>query len=280
MRLFIPSALAIVTLFFASDFAMAQNTLGKLPIKPIPIIVPQITISEMNTLGKAGFFSLQQAGKMDRTLALSTFKFHFRNSDHKISGIGLLPFDGMYHTLFRDINGDDDYEMRGEFWRIEGAKVAQTFLKKGYSPNPVNLRNESGFVDVLSGFEFEKTLGDDCKILEVFAGSGTSGEINGGFSGSCTPDTRIVTFSKIPQAAVLREVSITGNGPLKANAIGDLPNGQKYAIKSFKIRFENGDHFLRNFGINLNANDGKIVTFEDNDGNDPISFTIDYVILR
>ena len=52
-----------------------------------------------------------------------------------------------------------------------------------------------------------------------------------------------------------------------------------HALQGFQFRFTNSDHFLKKIGVNLARRD-EIVSFQDNNGDDPYSWSVDYAVLK
>lgn len=100
--------------------------------------------------------------------ALSGFHLGFRNGDHKLRRIGVLPEGRFVRFALADQNGDDPFGARATFTGIPGVKVQQVVADGGGKfeiPLPGEAPANSTLV--LSGFEFRRTDGTDANLRNI-----------------------------------------------------------------------------------------------------------------
>lgn len=279
-----PSLIAFIFIgAFLSGNKLCAEDLKKAPFTPGLLVVPKTTVKGIHAGGVDNFF--WDKGPTPRPeMALSTFNFEFLNGDHKIHNIGILAFDGLGFGSLGDANGGDQFDLLATYYDVEGAKAAfHNLVDYGYHPSEkVALAGamKSGFTYAINGFQFARQFSDDCSIESIFIYIDAQKDLSSGFKGSCKPDNKLVTFSAIPNNAIASIGTISGTGPMAEKIFGTMANYKKVVIRGFNIRFDNGAHFVKKFGIDLQPWAKKNVILEDNDGNDPISWDIDYAILK
>src|SRR5690606_5278331 len=97
--------------------------------------------------------------------ALAGFQLKFRNGDHKLRRLGVVPEGRFVRFALADQNGDDPFEAGARFTGIPGVKVQQVVAEGGGKfeiPLPGAAPADSTLV--LSGFEFRRTDGTDANL--------------------------------------------------------------------------------------------------------------------
>lgn len=241
--------------------------------------------------------------------ALSSFYLSFSNGDHPITTISMakLP-NGLAEMYLSDTNFDDPYNAYGS-WQIIpggiGGQVSTTISSGGIFQMPVP-PGPVGYRLVLGGFKISNggtsnifSPGDtQIELLSINAHDGfplPSDNALSSISGSVRtnnptrPIQVMVQYVWIPQSIITMTSSARNDSPQdrpnagvrqRAQVLGQLPRSSKYVVKSFEFQFLNGSHNLLSMGIHLGdaplpvRTGGDAVTFQDNNRDDPIRWSV------
>lgn len=100
--------------------------------------------------------------------ALAGFHLGFRNGDHKLRRVGVVPEGRFVRFALADQNGDDPFEARARLTGIPGSRVQQVVAEGGGKfeiPLPGDAPADATLV--LSGFEFRRTDGSDANLRNI-----------------------------------------------------------------------------------------------------------------
>lgn len=239
--------------------------------------------------------------------ALSSFYLAFGNGDHPVAGITMLKrSDGLADMYLTDTNADDPVNAYGS-WQIIpggiGGEVSATIQSGGIFQMPVPSA-PVGYRLVLGGFRIFNGGNSNIfspsdtqiEVLSINAHDGfplPSDNNQSSISGTvrtnnaARPINVMVQYVWIPASIITLTVSArnSATGPSggvrhQSQVLGQLPRSSKYVIKSFDFQFLNGSHNLLNLGIHLDASPlpfrtgGNVVSFQDNNRDDPISWSV------
>lgn len=273
-------ALAGLSVFFYN--AASAETLKKAVIAP-QAIVPKPSNAERVFVRRDGQGSFVAAAnkKFDKTSALSSFKLEFQNGDHKIHTIRLMPMGGDAHISLADKDGNDPFSVDATWWNVPGATMGVVDFQYGEKQKTMpNLHANTSLA--IAGFETYLATGNDCHIEQIAIGfSPDQKKINVDFGKGCnkTPKIRVL-YSEIPNNVIKDKGSITGADRNVANISGSQPKSDKYLIQGFNIKFTNGGHFLQSVGIHLKGAAREVISWQDNNRDDPIDFRVDWLELN
>lgn len=274
-------ALTSISIFIPKA-SLAEN-------KPLPVKTPAgeaLKYGEKVSIYQSGQndFSINSLKKLDHEGALSSFKFFFENSDHKINQIGVDPVLNMAFVRFKDKDGNDPYNFGGIWWNIPGVQKNNINFLQGSTGTERIAPIPTGYVPAINGFVFHTANGTDCSIKGM----------NVGFNNDATNATAILdndcgrnflgqlTYVLIPESKIVGKFTISGTGNRKVPLSGQLPANSKYVIRSFNFKYTDNSHFLRGVGVHLD--DVKIgrdaITWQDNNTDDPIYWSVEYYVLK
>lgn len=250
--------------------------------------------------------------------ALAAFRLRFENGDHKVKRVSLLRMGDAIQAALNDNDGNDPFAASARYLELnQGRALVATADCRGTCTIPIAVSD--GTAALLTGFSFERPQGDhnvrqisvqllaERGIAEVSLFDDQDRDLRVG-SGSLSParasDARgyLVTlqYLVVDKSMVKRQRRATGDRRnLKGPFAGiDSPSlGGKnvltvstagwsearrgvphYALQGFEFRFGNRDHHLREIGVNLDRVD-EVVVFQDNNRDDPMSWSVDYAEL-
>lgn len=272
------AALILATSAFAQNFPS-----GKIIKNPEVIKLP---IKAVATKSGESQFEIDMGGDFDQSYALSSFKFFFNNSDHKIKSIGLLPKDnGKIFTKFIDKDGHDPYSVRATYWKLDGVRGDEVFFDTNSKESRIIPQPAGEGEFAISGFSVNMNDFADCNIKDVHVGfkkypEGSKMIVD--FGQECD-NIKYIKGSAvwIPKTYIQNKRYVWGNSRKKQDAQGGLPNDEYFALNDFKISFKNGGHFLRGFGVELfpQGNSNEVISWQDNDKDDPIEWNATAIIF-
>ena len=84
----------------------------------------------------------------------------------------------------------------------------------------------------------------------------------------------------VPANAVVARRSVSGGGrAIESGAAPAVPD--KAALEGFHFHFGNSDHPIHSFGVDLQPDrTSESILFQDNNRDDPIQWSVDYVTLK
>ncbi len=241
--------------------------------------------------------------------ALSSFRLAFGNGDHPVSTISMAKRnDGLADLYLTDTNGDDPFNAYGS-WQIIpggiGGEVSTTIRSGGIfqmpvPPAPVGYRLVLGGFRIFNGGTSDIFSPGDAQIeiLSINAHDGfplpsdnnlssISGTVR--TNNATRPINVMVQYVWIPASIITMTASARNSSPpdqpnagvrQRSQVLGQLPPTNRYVIKSFDFQYLNGSHNLLSLGIHLDDSPvpfrtaGDAVSFQDNNRDDPISWSV------
>lgn len=254
-----------------------------------------------------------------RAAALSHFHIGFHNGDHKFRHLKLLvETENEVKVAFADQNGDDPFEADARWINLsDGRSGLVSGQGHGRAVTKMALRQYQDHVFALRGFEFRRAPGTDANIrhlairhrngiLEVLL-SDDEGEGGSRFDdGSGVPrvgdppevwETYVqrqfqrqllgggrqgrpydfsVQYVWIPKSLVASTGVVTGSERGTRDA-ARVPPGRA-VLSGFSFSFLNSDHHL--LTLMVSTLEGGMGRFRDNNEDDPVRWSIEYVALR
>ena len=240
--------------------------------------------------------------------ALSSFRLTFENSDHPIRTLGVLKRpDGTADLDLLDSNGDDPVSAYATWQIIPGAiggEVSARTTSGGIfqiavPPGPLGHRLVLGGFRVNNGGSIGPFESGDTQIELISINAHDnfpqpSTNPNSSISGTIRTDdgTRpiavTIQYVWIPASFITMSSSARNQStPPRVNGlvrqvseiVGQVPSTDKYVIKSFEFEFLNGSHHLLSLGVHLNgatmtSRSNEAVSFQDNNRDDPIRWSV------
>lgn len=278
MRLF-PIAL-LIGVSIASAQGLPSGRLVKDPARLAPAVKAEVRRSG------DGQLNIDMNSDFDQSFGLSSFKFFFNNGDHRIKSIGLLPKDNhKVVATFIDKDGHDPYSVRATYWKLDGVRGDEVFFDANSKESRIIPQPEGAGEFAISGFHVGLEGYADCNITDVHVGirkypDGSKMVVDLGQECS---NVRHMKGSVVwvPSAVVTNKRHVNGNGRRKQDANGGLPVDDRFLLQDFKIRFTNGGHFLRGFGVELfpPANSNEVISWQDNDKDDPVEWSATVLLI-
>jgi hypothetical protein len=315
--LLLRSTLAMAMLASLSVDVQAQVQVERLPMRPLDMnpdavsklrAVPTSAESRASKRDQPGWAPVAASVPLTNAAALSSFRLTFENGDHPIRSLGVLKRpDGAADLSLLDSNGDDPASAYATWQIIPGAiggEVSTRITSGGIfqipvPPGPVGHRLVLGGFNVTnigSGDRFESN-DTQIELISINAqdnfpqqstnpGSSISGTIR--TNNATRPINVTVQYVWIPTSFITMSSSARNDSiPPRANrpvrqvstVIGQVPETDKYVIKSFEFEFLNGSHNLLSFGVHLNgatmpSRGNEAVSFQDNNRDDPIRWNV------
>lgn len=215
-------------------------------------------------------------------VGLVSFSLKFNDGDHKVRGIGVMPEKESVASAFQDNDGNDRYALDAKFLKLPwpNGRVVKNANCKGTCSLPIrNPYHGGGGQFVLSGFHVKRKSGEsnirqlavrlspDRKSVQVtFRDNGTF------------PFAAEVAYTFVPSLAAFGTKTVR-RAKRQNNVSIALSKKGKPILQGFDLRFENGDHHLRE--LSIDAEPGRVtVRFNDNNYDDPYRATIDWGIMK
>jgi hypothetical protein len=300
----------------STTVATAQPVL--MPIRPSAMdpdaaaklrITPTSAESRAVTRGQTGSAPVAASTPLTGAAALSQFRLSFENGDHPLRRFGVAKrSDGTADLILSDSNGDDPYNAYAT-WQIIpggiGGEVTTQITSGGIfqmpvPPGPVGHRLVlGGFMISNGGFTSIVESGDtQIESLSINAHDGfplpstnPQSSISGSIrtNGGSRPIRVTVQYVWIPSSFITMASSARNDSPsmgrpsgavrLLSVARGQVPETDKYVIKSFAFEYLNGTHNLLSLGVHLNGatisgRNNDAVSFQDNNVDDPIQWNV------
>jgi hypothetical protein len=252
------------------------------------------------------------SGSLTNAAALSAFRVKFDNGDHALRSINVVKQTDQTAGLWMsDSNGDDPISATGTWWVIPGATGGQlsTTISSGQEINfsvpagPINHRL------VLGGFSFN--IGGTTSVVETgevqlqrlairvrdphpAASNSAVSRISGVVhtNDGNRPISVTVQYVWVPDSYISGGGIVTNQSPRtesrarvrnRDQAVGQMPTSERYLIESFDFQYTNGPHNMLGLGVHLNGTDGattEAVTWQDNNRDDPIAWSVSYLQMR
>ncbi|MFZ1566004.1 hypothetical protein [Sphingorhabdus sp.] len=255
--------------------------------------------------------------------ALSSFRIHYDNGDHAIRSINVRKLPDQTAALnIADSFSDDPITAFGNWWVIPGATGGEltTSISSGQEINltvpvgPANHRLVLGGFSLRidgSGNNFEKgevqvgriaiRLNDPSPQASNSAASRISGTVftNDGNRNIIVtvqyvwvPTTYLIGEGRVGNrtdpARTRGGVGISGQGSperLRNSVTAQLPASDRYLIRAFDLKFNNGTHNMLDIGVHLDGATGSTgaddaISWQDNNRDDPIEWSVNYLNLR
>lgn len=226
-----------------------------------------------------------KAGLVART-ALKSFSLEFKNGDHKIRKLGLLPSIDRVDVAMADVDGADPYKFNAQFMKIPWSGSSTRVSKSCNGACSLEIKHPISSNDkmhqqifVLRGFHFERDSKDfnvrrisiranvASKKIDVVYQDNTASKF------TVTVDYTLLHKDLLKPAASASGQRKAGEATLKVKTPG-APAGLAI-LSGFDIQFDNGDHHLKQFAIKRVTGAYNVV-FNDQNTDDPYRVTIDY----
>lgn len=314
--LFSRLTLAMAMLMSMSVAAQAQAL--RLPTQPLTLdpdtvnklrAVPTSVEARASKREQTGYAPVAASVPLTNAAALSSFRLTFENGDHPIRTFGILKRpDGTADLSLLDSNGDDPASAYANWQIIPGAiggEVSARTTSGGIfqipvPPGPPGHRLVLGGFRVSNGGSIGPFEAGDTKIELISINAHDnfpqpSTNPNSSISGTIKTDdgTRPITVtiqyvwipaSFITMASAARNQSAPpstdGLVRQRDRVLGQVPDTDKYVIKSFEFEFLNGAHNVLSLGVHLNGTTmtpratNEAISFQDNNRDDPIRWSV------
>lgn len=217
--------------------------------------------------------------------AISGFELGSRAGDHKVKRIGLRIRGNDLVGTFADDDGREPSRWSVNWGRYAGRTMPEVSASncRGTCSLPI-ARPRAGEHFALSGFEFERLDGGDSNILRVaILPDPARGRVqvvfkdNGDFRyrarvnyGYIAPPSRVHTH---------RLSGRRGKGQGRIELPVAQPRASGQVIQGFDVKFDNGDHHLKDFEI-VKTTSGARVVFNDANVDDPASATVHLLVVE
>lgn len=292
---------------------------GSVRVDPPPAAKVTVTGESNIRVGSRGEAITAPDRPIARAAALAHFNVGFHNGDHKFRHLRLLvESENSVKVAFADQNGDDPFEADARWINLsDGRSGLVSGQGHGRAVTRKALRQYQDHVFALRGFEFRRNPGTDANIrhlairyrnnmLEVllsddegidfrFDGGGAGGRVLGaalldphagldtlireqfrGRSGQGRPYDFAVQYVWIPKELVASTGMVTGSERGMRDA-ARVPPGRA-VLSGFSFSFLNSDHHL--LTLTASTLNGGMGRFRDNNEDDPVRWSIEYVALR
>jgi len=249
---------------------------------------------------------------LSNAAALSSFRVKFDNGDHALRSMSVAKQSDQTAGLWMsDSNSDDPISATGTWWVIPGATGGQltTSISSGQE---INLSVPAGPLNhrlVLGGFSFN--IGGTASNFETgevqlqrlairvrdphpAASNSAASRISGVVytNDGNRPITVTVQYVWVPDSYIASGGIVTNQSPRTASrarvrsrdqAVGQMPTSERYLIESFDFQFTNGTHNMLGLGVHLNGTESattEAITWQDNNRDDPIAWSVSYLQMR
>lgn len=252
------------------------------------------------------------SASLTNAAALSSFRVKFDNGDHALRSLSVVKqTDETAGLWMTDSNGDDPISATGTWWVIPGATGGQLTTSVS-SGQEINLSVPAGPANhrlVLGGFSFN--IGGTTSNFETgevqlqrlairvrdphpAASNSAASRISGVVytNDGNRPITVTVQYVWVPDNYISGGGIITNQSPRTESrarvrnidqAVGQMPTSERHLIESFDFQFTNGPHNMLGLGVHLNGTEGattEAVTWQDNNRDDPIAWSVSYLQMR
>jgi hypothetical protein len=300
------SLLCLVAILGSSSIAYADPVLT-LPRESVLKKLPTKATATVNSQVRAR--NAPANASLTNAAALSAFRVKFDNGDHALRSINVIKQTDQTAGLWMsDSNGDDPISATGTWWVIRGATGGQlsATISSGQEINlsvpagPANHRLVLGGFSVsiggtTSNFETGEVqlqrlairVRDPHPAASNSAASRISGVVH--TSDGNRPITVTVQYVWVPDSQIAGGGIVTNQTPRTSNrvwvrnrdqAVGQMPTSERHLIESFDFQFTNGTHNMLGLGVHLNGTEGattEAVTWQDNNRDDPIAWSVSYL---
>lgn len=282
MKKLIGSALFGACFSFLSGASIAQNAPFLPNVAKVPIVLQtNYTKSSIRQDGQGSFFAASD-NTLNKNSALSSFYLGFLNGDHKIRGIGLMPDADTAHVMFIDNDSNDPLHVNASWWNIPGAVGGtvefppNSHISDLIPPGPPNSTL------VIGGFNAYISEWTDCDIWNFAVKfNPTNDRMIIEMGSNCNKvKGRRGAYVWVPNSLISANKIVTGSQRGRNQVSGTLPPSDKYLIRAFDFQFKNGGHHLYSMGVMLQPPIASVVSWQDNNLDDPIQWRVDYSVLK
>ena len=234
--------------------------------------------------GLKGSTHFDVPGLQAPSVALQAFGFRFQNGDHEIQSIGVMPEKNAARVTFQDGDGNDPFDLELRYFNSpwpRGNVVRRSNCNKTCEI-PIKAHNGTGKPHVVIGGFSLKRKGGDSNIRQIkirVSADQSKFEVafrdNGGF-----PFDVEIAYTTMPRSSF----SAYGTKELRrakkeVQLTFTLPHKHRPVLRGFDLEYENGDHHLKDFRIELDNGHARI-KFNDNNYDDPYRATIDWGVMK
>jgi hypothetical protein len=208
-------------------------------------------------------------------------------NDHKVAEVGVWPIKDKLHGTLRDSDGKERFVASAHYAKRSGDARPGLHTNfpvcKGTCRVKIAKRPGPGWRFVLQGFRFKRTHTGDSNIERIAIRLHSDTEVKVTFKDNKTfPFETDIYYQWFPAKEFTKYSTATGRR-FPGQRVAKVETGApRVVIEGFDVRFENGDHHLRDFGMFQPGAPYKHieVRLTDRNDDDPVFATIDYAVLK
>ena len=236
---------------------------------------------------------------LNETSVLSSFRLGFSNGDHHVKKISVLRQNEKALGTLSDNNGDDNYTFTASWWNIPGTVSGEVSGSAGHVWNLSTVTIPEGPPDTtlaLVGFSLALPEDREVKRLKVQLDGPSRSfmlSLQPSDNSSVGSGSYALQYAWVPNSALKGNLTATGSGMgigarAASQVSGTLPVDNRYILRGFELGYNDSNQSAQNLlrvGVHLtpaaNPNlDRDVVSWEDNDRNERISWRVDYSPLK